>query len=219
MFDLGRYKTFIFDCDGVILNSNKLKTEGFYHAALPYGQKAAQALKTYHINHGGVSRYRKFNYFFQSILKTPIDQEQLSLLLTAYATHVREGLCSCEMAPGLSEFRKALPNAKWLVVSGGDQTELREVFERRGIHRFFDGGIFGSPDDKKTILERELRAEKIFFPSVFFGDSKYDYEVTANTKIDFIFLSEWSELEDWKSFVDFHKIQSAKCISSLLPLL
>ncbi|MDS3859247.1 HAD hydrolase-like protein [Thermosynechococcaceae cyanobacterium BACA0444] len=219
MFDLGRYKTFIFDCDGVILNSNKLKTEGFYYAALPYGEEAAQALRAYHINHGGISRYSKFNYFFQSILEIPIDHEQMRLLLESYASYVREGLYSCEMAPGLSALRKAASNTKWLVVSGGDQAELREVFNRRGIHSFFDGGIFGSPDDKKAIFERELKAEKNLFPSIFFGDSKYDYEVTANTEIDFIFLSEWSELQDWKSFVDFHKIQSTKSISSLLSLL
>ncbi len=43
----GKYKSLIFDCDGVVLNSNKAKTEAFYKAALPYGEQAASALVEY----------------------------------------------------------------------------------------------------------------------------------------------------------------------------
>ncbi|MFH7588150.1 HAD family hydrolase, partial [Oceanimonas smirnovii] len=57
------YVTLVFDCDGVVLNSNKVKTEAFYKAALPYGEAAAQAMVDYHVAHGGVSRYKKFAYF------------------------------------------------------------------------------------------------------------------------------------------------------------
>lgn len=57
------YKTLVFDCDRVILNSNKVKTEAFYQSALAYGEQAAQALVEYHIANGGISRYKKFAYF------------------------------------------------------------------------------------------------------------------------------------------------------------
>ena len=53
-------KSIVFDCDGVVLNSNKLKTQAFYNAALPYGEKAAIALVSYHIKNGGISRNHKF---------------------------------------------------------------------------------------------------------------------------------------------------------------
>jgi len=35
--ELKQYKTLIFDCDGVILNSNKIKTQAFYDVAKIYG--------------------------------------------------------------------------------------------------------------------------------------------------------------------------------------
>ena len=36
------YASLVFDCDGVVLNSNKVKTEAFYQAVLPYGEAAAR---------------------------------------------------------------------------------------------------------------------------------------------------------------------------------
>ena len=45
--DLSKYQTLIFDCDGVILNSNKIKTQAFYEVSKIYGHKPAQILKEY----------------------------------------------------------------------------------------------------------------------------------------------------------------------------
>ena len=70
--DLSHYQTLIFDCDGVILNSNQIKTEAFYNVAKIYGHPAAQALKEYHILNGGISRYQKFEYLLTKILKKRI---------------------------------------------------------------------------------------------------------------------------------------------------
>lgn len=38
------YRCYVFCCDGVVLDSNKVKTEVFYKAAFPYGKAAAQAM-------------------------------------------------------------------------------------------------------------------------------------------------------------------------------
>ena len=56
---LNKYETIIFDCDGVILNSNIIKTEGFFEFALSLGKKNAEKLVNYHIKNGGISRYEK----------------------------------------------------------------------------------------------------------------------------------------------------------------
>ena len=55
--NLSSYKTIIFDCDGVILNSNKIKTEAFYNVTATYGIEAANELVSYHKLNGGISRY------------------------------------------------------------------------------------------------------------------------------------------------------------------
>nr|WP_314876138.1 HAD family hydrolase [uncultured Pseudomonas sp.] len=215
---LDSYATLVFDCDGVLLNSNKVKTRAFYQAALPFGEAAAQALADYHVANGGVSRYKKFAYFLENIAASSVEGVTLDTLLKSYAEHVITGLLNCEIANDLIELRSRTPDVRWLIVSGGDQTELRSVFEQRGLSTLFDGGIFGSPDIKEDILARELDKGTIVFPALFIGDSKYDYMAATGAELDFVFLSEWSEVEDWEQWSFQNKIRALPRISSLLGL-
>ena len=56
--DIREYLTLVFDCDGVLLDSNKVKTDAFYKSALPYGENAANELVSYHKENGGISNVR-----------------------------------------------------------------------------------------------------------------------------------------------------------------
>lgn len=216
------YTTLVFDCDGVVLDSNKVKTEAFYQAALPYGEAAAQAMVDYHVANGGVSRYKKFAHFLEQIAPKHAAQRNLAeqspdleALLQAYAGHVREGLLSCDLASGLEALREQTPSARWLIVSGGDQAELRDVFASRGIAAWFDSGIFGSPDTKDEILARELASGNIQQPALFLGDSKYDHQASSAAGLDFVFLSGWSEVADWQHWVASEGITVRQDIQAL----
>lgn len=194
------YQTLVFDCDGVVLNSNKIKTQAFYDVAKVYGHEPAQALKDYHVQNGGISRFVKFEYLLNEILKKPLDQTELKQLLDNFAHEVKKALMTCEVAEGLVELREQTKHANWLIVSGGDQAELREVFQARGLDKYFDGGIFGSPDTKDTILMREIANGNIRQPALFLGDSKYDYQAAKTAGLDFVFMSQWTEVNNWSSW-------------------
>jgi phosphoglycolate phosphatase-like HAD superfamily hydrolase len=209
--NLDKYKTIVFDCDGVILDSNKVKTEAFYQATLVHGQDAAQAMVDYHVERGGVSRFKKFEWFVNSYLNGDGDLQQL---LDSYAEHVRNGLLNCEIAAGLSDLRNKTPDATWLVASGGAQSELRDVFSARGLSDMFDGGIFGSPDTKEEILERELNGSKL--PALFIGDSKYDYQASDAFDLDFIFLTQWTEVKDYIQWTEENKLKTLLNLKQLL---
>ncbi|WP_030071932.1 HAD family hydrolase [Halomonas alkaliantarctica] len=216
------YTTLVFDCDGVVLDSNTVKTEAFYQATLPYGEDAARAMVYYHVANGGVSRYKKFAYFLEQILPNHAAQQNytaqslvLDALLQAYAGCVREGLLSCDIAPGLEALRQQTPNARWLIVSGGDQAELRDVFAKRGIAEWFDAGIFGSPDTKGEILVREIASDNIQNPALFLGDSKYDYQAANAAGLDFVFLSGWSEVAGWEDWIQISNIASFNSIFNM----
>lgn len=212
------YASLVFDCDGVILNSNRVKTDAFYQAALPYGEAAAQAMVDYHVANGGVSRYLKFAYFLEHIVPEYAaggSGPNLDELLEHYANAVLEGLLSCEVAPGLKELRKRTPNTRWLIVSGGDQAELRHVFAKRGLAELFDGGIYGSPDTKDEILARELQNRTIQTPTLFLGDSKYDHQAATTAGLDFIFLSGWSEVKNWQEWARKEEIEVKDNIEGL----
>lgn len=216
-FKIGLYNTLVFDCDGVILNSNKVKTDAFYQAALPYGEAAAQALVDYHVAKGGVSRYLKFSHFLEHIVPVHAlgrSGPSLDGLLEHYASAALEGLLTCEVAPGLHRLRELTPNTRWLIVSGGDQTELRHVFAKRGLAELFDGGIYGSPDTKDEILARELQNNTIQMPALFLGDSKYDYQAASTAGLDFVFLSGWSEVKDWELWCGINNLKYSNSVNS-----
>ena len=213
------YATLVFDCDGVVLDSNKVKTEAFRQAAMPYGREPADALAAHHVANGGISRYRKFEYFLSDIAPKGARGPGLDELLERFARAVSEGLETCAIAPGLAELRQATRDARWLIVSGGDQGELRDVFARRGLAGTFDGGIFGSPDTKEQILLREIASGNIRKPALFLGDSKYDHRAATHANIDFMFVSMWTEVEDWRAFTQAGGINAVHGLDQLREVL
>ena len=212
--DISQYATLIFDCDGVILNSNKIKTTAFYNAALPYGEDAAEALVKYHKKHGGISRYAKFEYFLEEILGLEVELKKINNLLSVFASEIQEELILCQISPGLEEVRKN-SNSNWLVVSGSYQKELRCIFSERNLTVNFNCGIFGSPETKEVILSREIDKGNIKFPALFIADSKYDYQVTKATNIDFVFAYDWSEVNDWREYCDENDLKVIKNLAQL----
>ena len=220
--ELSSYSTLIFDCDGVLLDSNRIKSEAFRLAVLPWGRAPAEAFVRHHAAHGGISRYRKFEYFLNSILvehspgsNPGHDGPGLEDLLMTYSQAVREGLMTCAVADGLEDLRSKTPNARWLIVSGSDQSELRDVFAARQLESLFDGGIFGSPDNKDVILSRELASGGIRMPALFLGDSCYDYHASMRAGLDFVFVSGWTEVGDWAKFVSSHDLSVIHQLSDL----
>lgn len=216
MSEIKVYKTLVFDCDGVVLNSNKIKTQAFYEATKRFGHEQAQALLNYHVANGGISRYAKFEYFITQILQQPFDEALNQDLLKRFAEAVKQGLLKCEIAEGLADLKQKTGSANWLIVSGGDQAELREVFALRDLKQYFEGGIFGSPDDKDKILGREISSGNISDKALFLGDSKYDYKAASNAKLDFVFLSQWSEVNDIEGWCEEEGIVSYSNLKSLL---
>src|SRR6056297_3202378 len=174
------YATLVFDCDGVVLDSNRLKTEAFHTAVLPYGKNAAQAFVDHHITNGGISHYVKLAHFLDHIVPEYAEVEpgpSLEDLLAAYANAVRAGFMTCSVADGLVELRASTSQARWIIVSRGDQLELREIFSVRKLDRYFDVGICGSHDTKGAILSCELVTGNLKSPALFPGDSRVGYEV------------------------------------------
>ncbi|HYN55096.1 MAG TPA: HAD family hydrolase [Methylotenera sp.] len=222
--DIKSYKSIVFDCDGVVLDSNIVKTDAYFRTAKNLGanDKQAQALVDYHVKLGGISRYHKFDYYLRDILHKPATQEAIQVLLDEFSRELEVGLMTCEIAPSLLELRNATPNAKWSILSGGDQQELRSLFANRSLSSgvsldsLFDGGIFGSPDNKDEVLAREKQNGYLQFPALFLGDSKYDFEAATSAGLDFVFVSDWTEVADWQSYCASNKIAVIPNISCLL---
>ena len=206
----------VFDCDGVVLDSNRIKTEAFRTAALPFGPESADRLRAYHLENGGVSRYLKFRHFLESIVEGEAPAGSYERLLDRYAAEVGRELSTASVAPGLQRIRDETRSATWILASGGDQTELRGVFEERGLSRFFDGGIYGSPTPKDEILASCRDRGLLDRPALFLGDSRYDFEVASEFGLDFLFVEAWSEFQEWQDHQRVHGYLSVRALSGLL---
>jgi len=169
----------------------------------------------YQVGNGGISRYHKFEHFTTSIVPGRTGPT-LDSLLKSYAEVTLFGLMNCTVAPGLVELRQQTPDATWMIASGGDQSELRTVFERRGIGDLFDGGIYGSPEPKNKIVSRLQKEGTLCSPALFLGDSVYDYRVAADAGLDFLFVSGWSEVQDWPEFVKKYALNETAAIGDLV---
>ena len=136
-------------------------------------------------------------------------------LLSRYASIVVEALTKCEICEDLEILRKQNMGVKWFVVSGGNELEIKEVFKKKNIIQFFDGGIFGSPKSKDCIFQTLTGENVIDFPAIYLGDSRYDHEVASKYLIDFLFIHGWTEFDDWQNYCASQSIESIEKIKNL----
>ena len=218
MIDLKKYKSIVFDCDGVILDTNIVKTQAYFRTAKNLGatDAQAQALTDYHVKLGGISRYHKFDWYLREVLNQPVTEAAVQTLLDEFSRELEVGLMECAIADGLQALRNATAQAKWMILSGGDQQEIRDLFAKRDLTKHFDGGLFGSPDNKDVVLAREIANDNLQLPALFVGDSKYDFESSTHAGLDFVFVSDWTEVPHWQAYCAEHKITVLDNISQLL---
>jgi phosphoglycolate phosphatase-like HAD superfamily hydrolase len=191
------YDLYLFDCDGVILDSNNIKSDSFYELSLPFGKEVAVDFLEYHKENGGISRFEKCRKLAEKVYGDQ-DIESLTLkLIDNYGDLVRTKLESCNLITGVESFLKKLSSNKCHVVSGGFQEELEYIFKLKKIDSYFST-INGSPRTKFQIVDEIgfKKENKVLF----IGDSRLDYEVAANYSFDFLFVSEKSEFKNWQDY-------------------
>ncbi len=215
--DLTRYKTLVLDCDGVVLNSNKTKVNAYFEVAKRHGATdvQAQALVDHHVQKGSFPRNGKIAYYLKEILKQEVIDEVMQQYMHTFDEILDKTLMECEIAPGLQALRDATQHSKWMLLSGGDQRELRTIFARRNLAPLFDAGIFGGPDTKDIVLAREKANGNLKLPALFIGDSKYDYEAATRAGLDFVFLSGWTEVSNWQKYCADNNIVAYESIKQL----
>ena len=211
------YKTIIFDCDGVILNSNKVKKDAYYRVACSnYGKEYANLLVEYLSKNTGKTRDHFFNHFLTNIVPKKDIKNSVNELTSEVSLEIHKGLMKCDISKSIFELRKSLPDSLWLVASGGVELELKDIFTKRLLFDLFDGGIYGGPNTKDEILSTLMKDDKLEFPAVLLGDSRYDYDVANRFNLDFVFISNWSDFKEWKNFCNINKIPSIKSLNNLL---
>jgi len=199
---INNYQNYIFDCDGVILKSNEVKTNAFKFALNNYENDKVDKLIKYHQINGGISRYKKIEYFFKHIEKNT-EKPDLQKYINKFGLYSSKNLKKSELMNGVLDFVKYIyqKDRKLFIVSGSEEKELKKIINYKKLSKYFSG-IFGSPKDKYQLL-KDLSSNIELDNSVFFGDSEIDYNVSKLNNIDFIYVSEDSEWETANQY-NFH---------------
>ncbi len=194
---LNEYDFFVFDCDGVILCSNQMKSDAFALALDGEKDEDISAFIHYHRVNGGISRYQKFSYYFEKMVPRHNAQEYIKNALLKYASIVKQGLVECQLVPGVRQFLTILKDrgVACAVNSGGDEHEINMVFEQRGLDHYFQY-IYGSPCTKRENMLRLYEAGFMSKSGIMFGDSKSDWDAACDAGLDFIFVAHESEWEE-----------------------
>ena len=181
------YKAILFDFDGVLAESMNVKTEAFAKLYESYGEEIVQRVVKHHIENGGISRYKKFEYYHQNYLNKNLSEEELEYLAQQFSDIVVESVIESEWVKGSKEFlEKYYDKIDMYVVSGTPDTELKLVVKNRDMNKYFKG-IYGSPETKselsnKIISEKGYKKDDV----VYIGDSMSDYTEAEKAEIPFL---------------------------------
>lgn len=210
--------TVIFDCDGVILQSNTLKSDAFAVALTGHEPRLVNEFVAWHKATGGVSRFEKFGHFFRETLGMTDWQTETDSACQRFGEIVSNGLLTCPEIPGLSALTTALraQSIPLAVNTGGAQAEIRDVFAKRGMATDFEA-ILGSPTTKQANMERLRELGLLREGSVYLGDSALDFELAQMFDLRFIYVAYESEWSDGANVTRAHGGTVVTDLTELLP--
>lgn len=188
------YRAHVFDCDGVLIDSNASKSEAFYRAGLPYGEDKARALVAYHQQAGSISRKARFQHFFTEILGREPEDGELEAVMATCARWVKQGALGAPKVLGVETFLARLAvTSELFVVSGVEQSELQEILDAHQLSKYFARIWSGQ---KTALLPTLIAQGDIGQPAIYYGDTEDDYLAARAAGMDFAFVSgcsEWAE--------------------------
>ncbi len=200
----GDYGSVVFDCDGVLIDSNGVKSRAFQDILRDEAAPHLDTFAEYRAARPGLSRHALFMFFFRDIAKRSDWMSRACSASRSFSEATISALASC---PGISGVEEVLDHiAGWgipcTVISAADQDDLNTILSIRGLKRHFAatrGGNRPKADHIRALLqEGTLRP-----PIIYFGDSLADWEASAETGARFVFVSgasEWAEGELLSSF-------------------
>lgn len=182
------WQAIIFDFDGVVVESGDIKTQAFGNLYRTYGETVMTAVMQYHSANGGMSRYQKFHYFQQHLLKKPpLTPDEEQLLDQRFSELVVEAVIASETVPGAAELiRKEAARIPLFIASGTPEAELKTIVMRRGLAPYFTA-VRGSPTPKQMLIADILSSHAISPERVLMiGDALIDYQSAQANKIAFL---------------------------------
>ena len=182
-----KYKIILWDFDGVILDSMPIREFGFRKVLEEFPREKVELLLEYHRNNGGLSRYIKFQYFFEEILNVKVSKSDIDKIANHFSETVTPKLMDKALLiqDTMTFIEGNFDRYDMHIVSASDEKELKEICTSLEIDDFFKS-IQGSPTTKKELVNLLMNKYGYSeYQTVLIGDSFNDYEAAKTNKIDF----------------------------------
>ena len=144
-----RYDVVIFDCDGVILDSNFEKEAMLLRLAENISAQAKNIMLASLANYPGETRYNHFQRLLDNIDEHLISKPTMESLLKSFSEFSGAFMENCDAVQSLPKLKQLTPHSNWCVISSSDELELRSVFAKRGLEDLFELGVFGGPKNSQ----------------------------------------------------------------------
>jgi phosphoglycolate phosphatase-like HAD superfamily hydrolase len=200
-------KNILWDFDGVIFDSMKIKSDGFLELFKEYDALSLEEMKRYHYAHGGVSRFDKIRYFYNNILGREITEDEVIALANKFAKIIEKKLFDKNnlIMDSIDFIKNNYNNYSFHIVSGAEHNELNRICDAFDLTKYFIS-IDGSPT-KKDILVKNLLEKYNYIKdeSILIGDAITDYNASIKNGIGFygynnIELKKFDYIESFKEF-------------------
>ena len=200
-------KAIFWDFDGVIADSVNVKTDAFYELYLPYGKDIAEKVKEYHLANGGVSRFKKFEYWQTELLgnPAPVSQEVIDDLASRFSALVMEKVINAPYIKGVFDnIVKYSSKVSNYIISGTPVDEMKAIIDGRALTPYFKD-VLGSPETKENLTTQLIKREGYDSREVIFiGDAISDYRSAVQNNTWFILRKHEDNIQlfkDYRSFV------------------
>lgn len=207
----GEVNVIIFDFDGTLVQSNRIKLQAWYD--LFDGDNAKRALLPGVLErHGEASRYIIIRKLLERAGDEQLSEDQLSEAIADYARRynklVLEGVKTCPEMPSASDVLDELFTKVPLYCSSHTpETELLAILHFRGWSRYFKG-IFGYPRVKSETVKYIVATEQVFPDEVLVvGDGLSDREAAEIAGARFFSISGCSDVRSLLQYC--HYVRSA----------
>lgn len=176
----------ILDFDGVIVESNDLKTEAFARVFARFPQHAA-AMMAFHHAHVSDTRFLKFKHLAHNLLGLPEGDPLVGELAEQFSGVVQELLRACSLVPGASAFLDTtVARVPLYLASVTPQQELDALLAHRGFAHYFTRAYGCPPWTKATAVADVLRTLGGAQDVLFIGDSAGDQRAALANGVEFI---------------------------------
>jgi phosphoglycolate phosphatase-like HAD superfamily hydrolase len=200
---INKYKTILWDFDGVIMDSMPVRDKGFEVVLQDYPKEQVKLLMEYHQNNGGLSRYNKFRYFFEKIRKQNITDAEINKLAEEFSIVMLQNLLdrSLLIEDSVNFIKENYTKYNMHIVSGSDGNELRYICETLGLSKYFIS-IYGSPTPKNELVKKILEEKKYNRDETcLIGDSFNDLEASDINSITFYGFNNEKLLKKSKGYI------------------